>query len=364
MTAARLRLSPFSAIGRRRPAESRRRSAAGAREWAHLPSYSSIHPEPLVTLGSPFNAPAKRAPVRAFAAKESTPCTSLQFVHFAEVAREKADALHRSPGGLFVGAMLAGSYIGIAMILALSVAAGAPGRRATARHRRRVRRRAHSHRVCRGGAFHRLCHVSELRPGPPARHLVRGDSPDRGHLDRQSGRRADSLQPVRCGRRRHDLHPQPTICTPMSPTRWIRARSPCWPARCCATGWSASPCGRRPASRAMPPSASSSAGCCWPFVGPGFEHSIANMTSLTLGLLVPDPSIDLAGAIRNVVLVTAGNIIGGAVFVVAPISPPRRPIATAPPQHDAGPLPTALRGSREGDAPAQPAPAATIARAS
>ncbi len=67
------------------------------------------------------------------------------------------------------------------------------------------------------------------------------------------------------------------------------------------------------------------------FVGPGFEHSIANMTSLTLGLLVPDPSIDLAGAIRNIVLVTAGNILAAPCSSWPPISAPRRPIAAARP---------------------------------
>ena len=43
---------------------------------------------------------------------------------YAETAAAKMAALRRSPGGFFVGAMLAGTYIGIAMILALSAAAG------------------------------------------------------------------------------------------------------------------------------------------------------------------------------------------------------------------------------------------------
>jgi nitrite transporter NirC len=47
-------------------------------------------------------------------------------LHFAELAREKADGAHRSPLGFFVGAMLAGAYIGITMILALSLGAGVP----------------------------------------------------------------------------------------------------------------------------------------------------------------------------------------------------------------------------------------------
>ena len=52
------------------------------------------------------------------------------------------------------------------------------------------------------------------------------------------------------------------------------------------------------------------------FVAAGFEHSVANMTALTLGLLVPNPSIDVAGMVRNLAIVSLGNIIGGLVFVV------------------------------------------------
>ena len=47
-------------------------------------------------------------------------------IHFAEVAREKANAARLRPIGFFVGAMMAGAYIGIAMILALSAAATIP----------------------------------------------------------------------------------------------------------------------------------------------------------------------------------------------------------------------------------------------
>src|SRR5471032_1568396 len=47
-------------------------------------------------------------------------------VHFAEVAREKSAGMRQSRIGFFVGAMLAGAYIGIAIILALSCAVGVP----------------------------------------------------------------------------------------------------------------------------------------------------------------------------------------------------------------------------------------------
>ncbi|MFZ5801359.1 MAG: formate/nitrite transporter family protein [Candidatus Omnitrophota bacterium] len=63
------------------------------------------------------------------------------------------------------------------------------------------------------------------------------------------------------------------------------------------------------------------------FVALGFEHSIANMYFIPLGLFlkganfVTDPSLNLYGLtwgaffIRNLIPVTVGNIIGGAIFV-------------------------------------------------
>ena len=51
------------------------------------------------------------------------------------------------------------------------------------------------------------------------------------------------------------------------------------------------------------------------FVAPGFEHSVANMTIFTLGMLAPTPSGDLLGAGYNLLWVTVGNIIGGGLLV-------------------------------------------------
>lgn len=45
---------------------------------------------------------------------------------YATLAAAKAAAWRRSPVGFFAGAILAGTYIGIAMILAISAAAGLP----------------------------------------------------------------------------------------------------------------------------------------------------------------------------------------------------------------------------------------------
>ncbi|NYF24424.1 formate/nitrite transporter family protein [Sporosarcina sp. JAI121] len=58
--------------------------------------------------------------------------------------------------------------------------------------------------------------------------------------------------------------------------------------------------------------------CLFAFITSGFEHSIANMTLLSIALMVPHPeTVSLAGLAANLVPVTIGNIIGGAVFIGA-----------------------------------------------
>jgi nitrite transporter len=56
--------------------------------------------------------------------------------------------------------------------------------------------------------------------------------------------------------------------------------------------------------------------CLFAFIGAGFEHSIANMTLLALALFQPHAeTITWLGYLNNLVPVTLGNIVGGAVFV-------------------------------------------------
>lgn len=59
--------------------------------------------------------------------------------------------------------------------------------------------------------------------------------------------------------------------------------------------------------------------CLFAFIGSGFEHSVANMTLLAASLFVPhDPQlVSWAGFTRNLVPVTLGNILGGALFIGA-----------------------------------------------
>ncbi len=59
--------------------------------------------------------------------------------------------------------------------------------------------------------------------------------------------------------------------------------------------------------------------CIYCFFSCGFEHSVANMTTLTLGLLNPSgAAVSLSGYFYNLAVVTVGNIIGGALMVGVP----------------------------------------------
>lgn len=61
--------------------------------------------------------------------------------------------------------------------------------------------------------------------------------------------------------------------------------------------------------------------CLLGFVGSGYEHSIANMTLLTLANLLPnhgDFAISWSGMMHNLVPVTLGNIISGMLFMGIP----------------------------------------------
>lgn len=58
--------------------------------------------------------------------------------------------------------------------------------------------------------------------------------------------------------------------------------------------------------------------CVVTFVTCGFEHSVANMTFLSIGLMNQAADVAIGGVIYNLVIVTIGNVIGGVVFVALP----------------------------------------------
>ncbi len=58
--------------------------------------------------------------------------------------------------------------------------------------------------------------------------------------------------------------------------------------------------------------------CLLAFIVIGLEHSIANMTVLTVGILSPDSTIGLGGYFYNILVATFGNVIGGVLLVSLP----------------------------------------------
>jgi nitrite transporter NirC len=58
--------------------------------------------------------------------------------------------------------------------------------------------------------------------------------------------------------------------------------------------------------------------CLFAFIACGFEHSVANMTLLPMALFLPhSEAVNWLGFGKNLLAVTAGNIIGGGFFVSA-----------------------------------------------
>jgi nitrite transporter NirC len=56
--------------------------------------------------------------------------------------------------------------------------------------------------------------------------------------------------------------------------------------------------------------------CMFTFIACGYEHSVANMCGLALGLLMPHgDGVTIGGYAYNLAIVTVGNVIGGAGFV-------------------------------------------------
>ena len=59
--------------------------------------------------------------------------------------------------------------------------------------------------------------------------------------------------------------------------------------------------------------------CLFVFITAGFEHSVANMTLLTIGLLSPaGATVSIGGYAYNIIMVTLGNMVGGIVFMAIP----------------------------------------------
>lgn len=59
--------------------------------------------------------------------------------------------------------------------------------------------------------------------------------------------------------------------------------------------------------------------CLFTFITAGFEHSVANMGFLAMGLMLPhDATVSIMGYIHNIGWVSLGNFVGGVLFVGLP----------------------------------------------
>lgn len=269
-------------------------------------------------------------------------------VHFAEVAREKAEALRRAPFGFFVGAMLAGAYIGIAMILALSCAAGLPAgyrplvlgavfgvgliltvfagaelftgyvmyvgfglaRNAVSWSETLAMLAVVWLGNLAGGVILSVLFVA----GGGGSVLSDGSAYLNEYVTHKVAADATALlaRGVLCNW---------LVCLAI----WTATRVSGDAAKCIVLAW-----------------------VLLAFVAAGFEHSVANMTALALGLLDPHPAITAVGVARNLALVTLGNVVGGGVLVVGGYLAAARTDAPGEARHDAGVLPTSFRAKPVG----------------
>lgn len=264
-------------------------------------------------------------------------------VHFAEVARDKSEGLERSRVGFFVGAMLAGAYIGIAMILALSCAAGLPpgvrplvlgatfgvgliltvfagaelftgyvmytGFGLARRSIGWLQAIDLLVTVWIGNLVGAVLLAAIFVTGGGGAVFADGGAFLNAYVGHKVEADAIALlaRAVLCNW---------LVCLAI----WTAARVTGDAAKSIVLGWT-----------------------LLAFVAAGFEHSVANMTALSLGLLAPHSTTTLLAVIRNLAIVTAGNIFGGSVFVVAGYLAAARTDGIGAPRHDAGNLSKGLR---------------------
>lgn len=235
---------------------------------------------------------------------------------FADRAAAEAVAIRRSPLGFFVGAMLAGTYIGIAMILAISTAAGLP-----AGVRPLVMGATFGLglllTVFAGGELF-TGYVMYLGFGLMRRTISWADAAlllvvvwignfvgalllsalfiagGGGQVFANAATMFNAYAAHKVEADGLALLCRAILCNWLVCLAiWAAARVTGDAAKCIVMGW-----------------------ILLAFVAAGFEHSVANMTALTLGYFSPGETIAIPGILHNLAYVTLGNIIGALVFVV------------------------------------------------
>jgi nitrite transporter NirC len=249
--------------------------------------------------------------------------------NFAGVARQKSDFLKRSPLGFWISAMMAGAYVGLGIILIFSVGSDVdPGYRA----------------LVMGASFGIALTLvvfagSDLFTGHTMfmpLGLLRGKVGWRdlaacwatSWLGNLVGAGLLAVLFV-AGGGGNALHSKSGLLLTVAAAKmnapaaalfarailcnwlvclalWMAGRMTSDSAKCIAIFW-----------------------CLFAFIGSGFEHSVANMTLLSIALLSDHPdTISLAGLGYNLLWVTLGNIVSGTLFVAIGYWAVSRPTAT------------------------------------
>ncbi len=248
--------------------------------------------------------------------------------HFASVARERVAAA-RSPVSFLAGSALGGAYIGIAMILALTVGAGVPvGTRPLAM----------------GGVFGiglllvvfagaelftgyaLYCVIGLARrtitPGQAMKVLVLvwvgnliGSLILAVLFAVAGGGGVFSTPGFLSGYVAHKVEAAPVA---------VLARAVLCNWLVCLAIWTAARLQSEAAKVLV------IAWCLLAFVAPGFEHSVADMTAFALGLLAPGATLGWVPAANDLALATLGNLVGGGLFVAGSYLLAAQPLAARP----------------------------------
>src|SRR5438309_718630 len=236
--------------------------------------------------------------------------------HFAAVAAKKSEYLRRSPGGFWISSMLAGAYVGLGIILIFSVGSGVDaayrpivmgasfgialtlvifagsdlftGHTMFMTHgwlqgRTSLRELAGCWSFSWAGNLLGCALLAALfvaGGGGPALLGLAGKSP-----------LIVNVAAAKMNAPAFELVARAILCNWLVCLAiWTSARMTNDTAKCIAIFW-----------------------CLYAFIASGFEHSVANMTLLSIALLAPHPeTVTLAGLVWNLLWVTIGNAIAGA----------------------------------------------------
>ena len=236
--------------------------------------------------------------------------------HFAGVAAKKADYLRRSPGGFWISSMLAGAYVGLGIILIFSV-----GSDADPAYRGLIMDASFGialtlvifagsdlftgHTMFMSlGVLRRKIGLSDLGSswattwvgnlvgaGLLAALFVTGGG---GAILHSNSQFLMKVAAAKMNAPAVELVARAILCNWLVCLAiWMSARMSSDAGKCIAIFW-----------------------CLFAFIGSGFEHSVANMTLLSIALLSNHPeNVTWVGMLHNLVWVSLGNIISGAGIV-------------------------------------------------